>query len=277
MSTALNKPAYVLGHSDRELSRLTAQARLLEPVTRQFLLDAGIRAGMRVLDIGSGAGDVAFLAAELVGRSGEVIGTDTAAAAVTAATRSARERGLSHVSFREGDPAEMQFDRSFDAVVGRYVLLFQADPVAMVRKLAGHVRTGGLVVFHEPDWLTARSFPPAPTYDRCCGWINETFRRSGTDSNMAAELYTICARAGLTAPSMRMHTFIGGGVACASFLQAVAELIGSLVPTMERLGIATAVEVEIATLTERLRHEVTTNASVIIGRSEIAIWSVLEA
>lgn len=272
----MNNPAYVLGHSDRELSRLTAQARLLEPVTRQFLLDAGIRAGMRVLDIGSGAGDVAFLAAELVGKSGEVIGTDTAAAAVTAAMRSARERGLSHVSFREGDPAEMQFDRSFDAVIGRYVLLFQADPVAMVRKLAGHVRTGGLVVFHEPDWLAARSFPPAPTYDRCCGWINETFRRSGTDSNMAAELYTIFVRAGLTAPSMRMQTFIGGGGACANFLQAVADLIGSIVPTMERLGIATAAEVEIATLTDRLGHEVTTNASVIIGRSEIAGWSVVQ-
>ena len=132
-STGINKPAYVLGHSDRELSRLTMQARLLEPVTRQFLLDAGIRAGMRVLDIGSGAGDVAFLAAELVGGSGEVIGTDIAAAGVTAAMRSARERGLSHVSFREGDPAEMQFDRSFDAVIGRYVLLFQADRVAMPR------------------------------------------------------------------------------------------------------------------------------------------------
>ena len=272
----MNSPAYVPGHSDRELSRLTMQARLLEPVTRQFLLDAGIRAGMRVLDIGSGAGDVVFLAAELVGRSGEVIGADTAAAAVTAAMRRAQERGLSHVSFREGDPAEIQFDRSFDAVIGRYVLLFQADPVAMVRKLAGHVRTGGLVVFHEPDWLAARSFPPAPTYDRCCGWINETFRRSGTDSNMATELYTIFVRAGLTAPSMRMQTFIGGGAACANFLQAVADPIGSLVPTMERLGVATAAEVEIATLTERLCHEVTINASVIIGRSEIATWSVVQ-
>ena len=91
----MNMPAYVLGHSDRELSRLSMQARLLEPVTRQFLLDAGIRPGMRVLDVGSGAGDVAFLAAELVGRSGEVIGTDTAAVAVGAAMRNARDRGLS--------------------------------------------------------------------------------------------------------------------------------------------------------------------------------------
>jgi ubiquinone/menaquinone biosynthesis C-methylase UbiE len=136
----MDKHAYVLGHSDREISRLKVQAHLLEPVTRQFLRDAGIIAGMRVLDLGSGAGDVAFLAAELVGGSGEVIGTDTAVAAVTAAMQSAQAKELRQVSFRVGDPAEMRFDRPFDAVIGSYVLLFRADPAAMVRRVAGHVR-----------------------------------------------------------------------------------------------------------------------------------------
>jgi ubiquinone/menaquinone biosynthesis C-methylase UbiE len=265
--------SYVLGHYDPELARLKMQARLLEPVTRRFLLDAGIRAGMRVLDVGSGAGDVAVLAAELVGESGEVIGTDTAAAAVTAAMHSAQVRGLRNVSFRGGDPTQMRFDRSFDAVVGRYVLLFQPDPVAMVRELAGHVRSGGLVVFQEPDWVCARSIPPAATYDRCCGWIRETFRRAGTDSDMAAKLYATFVRAGLATPSMRMQTFIGGGAACTDFLQAVADLISTLTPTMERLGVATPAEIEIATLAERLTREATANGSVIIGRSDIAVWS----
>ena len=58
---------YVLGHSDRELERLTTQARLVDPITRHFFVQAGITSGMRVLDVGSGPGDVAFLAAELVG------------------------------------------------------------------------------------------------------------------------------------------------------------------------------------------------------------------
>jgi ubiquinone/menaquinone biosynthesis C-methylase UbiE len=71
-------PAYALGHSNREVDRLSAQARLLEPLTREFLSQAGIVPGMRVLDVGSGAGDVAFLAAELVGDTGTVIGTDRA-------------------------------------------------------------------------------------------------------------------------------------------------------------------------------------------------------
>ena len=69
-------PAYALGHSDRELDRLSAQARLIDPVTRRFFHDAGIVPGMHVLDVGRGAGDVAFLVADLVGESGEVIGVD---------------------------------------------------------------------------------------------------------------------------------------------------------------------------------------------------------
>ena len=53
-------PAYVLGHSDREIERLKTQAQLIDPITRRFFEEAGISRGMRVLDVGSGAGDVAF-------------------------------------------------------------------------------------------------------------------------------------------------------------------------------------------------------------------------
>jgi tRNA A58 N-methylase Trm61 len=59
----------VLGHSDRELERLRRQAQLIDPITLQFLTEAGIANGMRVLDVGSGAGDVAFLAANFEPRN----------------------------------------------------------------------------------------------------------------------------------------------------------------------------------------------------------------
>ncbi len=89
-----SNPQYVLGHSDHELNRLRAQARFLEPVTRQFLREAGVRQGMRVLDVGSGAGEVAFLAAELVDEAGSVVGADKVAAAAEAATLAARKSSL---------------------------------------------------------------------------------------------------------------------------------------------------------------------------------------
>ncbi len=171
---------YVLGHSAFELERLARQERLIGKMTREYFANAGIGPGMRVLDVGSGTGVVAFHAAELVGRSGEVIGTDLAPEAVATGNKNAAELGLSHVSFRQGNPVEMSFDQPFDAIVGRYVLLFQADQSEMLRRLAKLLKPRGIIVFHEPDWSFVRSDPVAPVYDRCCAWITSRSSTSRT-------------------------------------------------------------------------------------------------
>ncbi len=135
-------PQYVLGHSDREIERLKTQARLIDPITQRFFHEAGITPGMRVLDVGTGAGDVAFLAAAIVGDKGEVVGVDRVPAALEAARARASARSLHNVIFREGDPGQMMFEQPFDAVIGRYVLQFQKDPATMLRTLARHARPG---------------------------------------------------------------------------------------------------------------------------------------
>ena len=138
---------YVLGHSEHEVERLKAQAQLIDPITKRFFRAAGVGPGMRVLDVGSGAGDVAFLVSDLVGAGGSVVGADRVAAAVQVARTRAATRPLQNVSFVEGDPAELTFKPPFDAVVGRYVLQFQSEPAEMLRRLAANVRprrSGGL-------------------------------------------------------------------------------------------------------------------------------------
>jgi tRNA A58 N-methylase Trm61 len=67
---------YVLGDTDAEHLRLVRQARLLAPFAERLFRDAGIVAGMRVLDLGCGMGDVSMLVAQLVGPSGSVVGVD---------------------------------------------------------------------------------------------------------------------------------------------------------------------------------------------------------
>jgi SAM-dependent methyltransferase len=264
---------YVLGHSDRELERLNEQARLIDPITRRFLCAAGIVPGMRVLDVGSGAGDLALLAADLVGDGGEVVGTDRSPAALATARRRAEARPLRNVTFREGDPAEMTFDRPFDAVIGRYVLMFQRDPAAMLRGLATHARRGGLIFFHEPDWDGVRSIPPAPTYDRCCQWIEETIRLSGADIRMGTRLFSTFIAAGLPAPWMQLETLVAGVANNADPVRLIADLAGTLADAMERLGVATAADVGLETLTERMISEAAASGSVIQGRFEIGAWS----
>jgi len=93
-------PTYVLGHTARELERLATQARLVDPVTRGFFHDAGVARGMRVLDVGSGAGDVAMFVADMVGPTGEVVGSDRSAEALAAARARVRERGYLNIAFQ---------------------------------------------------------------------------------------------------------------------------------------------------------------------------------
>jgi hypothetical protein len=67
MREAIRSNPYLFGHSDQETQRLLNQARLFNPSTRRLLVEVGITAVMSVLDVGSGAGDVALLAADPVG------------------------------------------------------------------------------------------------------------------------------------------------------------------------------------------------------------------
>jgi ubiquinone/menaquinone biosynthesis C-methylase UbiE len=128
---------YVLGHSPQELERLIAQARLYEPLARRFFREAGIVSGMRVLDVGCGAGDVSFLLARLVGLTGQVVGVDRAAEAVLTASRRARHHELPNTRFVKGEAGDLVDQKLFDAVVGRWVLMFCPDPVAVLRQVVG--------------------------------------------------------------------------------------------------------------------------------------------
>jgi SAM-dependent methyltransferase len=227
---------------------------------------------MRVLDVGCGSGDVAFLAAELVGPGGEVIGVDRAAAAVNRATARAQARPLSNVRFMEGDPTELPFDRPFDAVVGRLVLMYYPDPVDAVRKLAGHLRDGGLIVFQELDTANARSLPPAPTFERSVGWIKQALKATGARTQLGLELHSVFLAAGLPGPSMRMDALIGGGPDSPVY-DIVAGVTRSLIPAMERLKIATAREVDISSLSQRMRDEVVGGGGVVLSPGLIGSWS----
>ena len=272
MTSPDEQPAtdYALGHTDDELERLNAQARLVGPFTRRFFEEAGLVEGMRVLDVGSGAGDVSLLARRIVGAAGEVVGFDLSERAVAAATARASALGYDNVGFHVGNPAEASFDRPFDAVIGRYVLMFQKDPAAMLHALSRHVRSGGIVVFHEAGCDDARSRPVVASYDQSWRWVIAALRPG--DASIGLRLPAVFRAAGLPAPTMRLEALIGGGPECAGPVDLVVGLVSTLLPEIERRGIASRAEVAIATLGERMRTMATRTESVLIGRSEIGAW-----
>jgi SAM-dependent methyltransferase len=264
---------YELGHSDRELKRLRLQAQLVDPITRQFFHDAGLTRGMRVLDVGSGGGDTALLAAEVVGDGGEVLGVDRSSVAVAAAQDRMKTLGKRNVSFRQGDPVAVEISGKFDAVVGRYVLMFNPDPAAMLRSLARLLRPGGVIVFHETDWNGVRSAPLVPIYDQCHEWIVQTFKKVGTNPYVGHDLHSVFVRAGIPAPSMGLRALIEGPSSDIAYFDMIAELAITMAPVMEEQGVVLPGEIDPASFRQRMRNDVERLNSVVIGRSEIGAWS----
>ena len=266
---------YVLGHADEELDRLAIQARLIEPITRRFLSAAGITQGMRILDVGSGIGDIAFLAAELVGEVGEVIGVERAPAALKVARRRASSSATTNVTFLDGDPAELTFDRPFDAIVGRYVLMFQPDPAAWMCNLLRHLAPGGVVVFQEPSWTHAFSAPHVASWERCCRLVVEALNAGGADPEMGAKLPSIYAAAGLLTPNLAMESVIGAGAGGVEQVHFTTDLLVTLLPELERLGCVAPGEIDPATLADQVLADLAACDSVFVARSEIGAWAAM--
>jgi len=98
-SMMANRPAtdYPLGSADDEHERLIRQAARLESCTQRFFRAAGIADGQRVLDIGSGVGDVAMLVARMVGPSGQVVGVERDSRSLARAKARVTEARLDNV------------------------------------------------------------------------------------------------------------------------------------------------------------------------------------
>jgi SAM-dependent methyltransferase len=228
---------------------------------------------MRVLDVGSGGGDTALLAADLVGDGGEVLGVDISPIAVAAAQDRMKALGKRNIAFVQSDPAALEIAEKFDAVVGRYVLMFNPDPAAMLRSLARRLRPGGVIVFHETDWKGIRSAPPVPIYDQCHDWIVRTFKKVGTNPYVGHELHSTFVRAGIPPPSMALRALIEGPSSEIAYFDMIAELAITMAPVMEEQGVVLPGEIDPASFGSRMRNEVERLESVVIGRSEIGAWS----
>lgn len=187
--------AYVLGHSDAELRRLTRQSEVKNPMTRRFALEAGVGPGMRVLDVGSGAGDVALLLADIVGADGQVVGFDRSATAMEYARAKAAARSVANVSFVAGGVADLPDGEPFDAA------------------------------------------------------------------------------AGLPAPQLRRDGLIAAGPYAHDLLERYTGVIRTLAPAMADLGIASAAELDIDTLLDRMAGEAAETGSVLLAHTEVGAWA----
>jgi ubiquinone/menaquinone biosynthesis C-methylase UbiE len=252
--TANDLPSsYALGSTDSEHERLIRQATRLAPYTERFFREAGIGPGQRVLDLGSGVGDVAMLAARLVGPSGEVVAVERDTRSVARAKARVVEAGVHNVTFTQSDVSQIASTNLFDAVVGRFILMYLPDPVAVLRSLSRLVRPGGVLAFQESSWAPIFAISThLPLWSAAVSLMCETFQCSGANPEIGLSLYQIFQQAGLPAPTMRMEIPLGDD---SDFVRWIYDVICSLRPHSKQLNQSLEKLGDFDTLLERIQAE----------------------
>jgi ubiquinone/menaquinone biosynthesis C-methylase UbiE len=275
MSEDKPKSTYILGHSDAELQRLINQSRLFGDLTEQVFRLAGLQPGARVLDVGCGSGDVSFLAASMVGPTGSVVGIDKSPDAIAVAQQRVKTLGSSNISFEVADVAEYKPSQQFDAVVGRLILMYFPGPAltAMLKRFASYVKPGGLLAFQEMEMSLGRSMPEVPMITISGDRIRETFRRAGLDYDIGPKLYPAFISAGLPAPKMILGGRIEAGEDGKPAYEWLAQTTRSLLPLMLRFGVATAAEIDIDTLSTRIKDAVVAANAVFLLPALVGAWA----
>lgn len=242
-----------------------------DEMLERLLVDAGVGAGMRVIDVGCGRGDVSVRLARLVGPRGHVLGVDRDPTALALAAARVRELDLAHVEFVASDLAALALPAgAFDAAVGRRVLMYVPDPVGAVAALARALRPGGVVVFQEVDTaMVPRSVVPLPLHEQVHGWMWRTVEREGADVHMGFHLAGVLEAAGLTVEQVRAEAI----VQTPRTHHPVAAIVRAMVPRIEAHQVATAAEIDVDTLEQRLIDERARAGATYVGDMIFGAWA----
>jgi SAM-dependent methyltransferase len=179
-----------------------------------------------------------------------------------------------HVTFVAGDVQTAAIEPDFDAIVARWVLMYLANPVAVLRWLATRLRPGGVMAFHENDFTyPPTTFPPSELSQQVQRWsIPRGNVPGGPDMRMGTPLFHLFLDAGLPTPELRLEAPIGGGPNWPGY-EYIAETLRSLLPTLEQLAGLHTASVEIGTLADRLRDDTVASRGVQMLPIMIGAWA----
>ncbi len=247
----MGTPDYVLGSDDVEIERLQGQAAIIAEPTDVLFRRGGLRAGMRVLDLGSGPGDVSFLVAGIVGSEGSVVGLEQDAAQLAVAERRREQLGLHNVSFQQGDARSYVDDAPFDAVVCRLLLMHLPDAGDVLAHHRRNLRPDGVFVAVDYDMTGARALPEVDLFTRVGGWIQAGFEHARADATVGMRFPVLFQQAGYAdVGTLGLQVYFPPQARqAAGYVVGVARALEDAIIAS---GAATAAELDLATLEQRL-------------------------
>ena len=226
--------------------------------TQRLFTTAGISSGMTVLELGCGPGEVTELVSQIVGPKGKVLALDRSSEMIALAQKNLSQEAQLNVEFIQADLHEVSAHfkniplSSFDAIVGRRVLMYLSSPDKVLAELKPWLQKDGLVVFEEYDGTLCPGYvTPMPAHERATKWLNRMLSQEGVDQSMGFHLPSTYAKAGLKFDAIWAEAVIDGQ----GDQFTLGELLELMKPRLSSKKVATTDEVdELINRIEKERH-----------------------
>ena len=196
---------YVLGTHDEESARLLLQHRVWRPRALDAWRRAGFTVGQTLLDLGCGPGHAAVDLAEIVGPTGRIVAIDRSRRFLDTLEATRRHRGLDQIM-----PLELDLNTvgpppgDADGAWARWVFAFVKHPRALLARVGGALKRGGVLVVHEYfDYRTWRLAPRSPEIEEFVQVVMESWRADGGEPDIGLDLPGWLAELGFTTTSLR--------------------------------------------------------------------------
>jgi hypothetical protein len=176
------------------------------------------------------------------------------------------------VRFAVGDIHDPAPGGPYDAIVTRLVLMYVSDPAAVLKTQAAVLRPGGIVAPIEFDITSAGAVPSTPAVQRALSWVLDAFSRVGIHTALGPRLRTVARDAGLQPLGMLgVQPYFGPDDPNGAAL--LAGIVRTLLPLLERTGVANAAEIGVETLHQRMSEELARAHAVFAFPTPVTAWA----
>jgi ubiquinone/menaquinone biosynthesis C-methylase UbiE len=195
---------YVLCGGRAGYDRLRVLAAARRASTLELFQLAGLRPGMRCVDLGCGSGEVTLDMAALAGPAGWAVGIDADQAKLELARGAARELGLANVVFEAADVNRWTGPGQHDFVYCRFLLQHLAQPADLLRRMWDATRPGGVLAVEDADLEGLFCDPDNAGFSFYQRMYVEVLARHGGDPGCARRLARYFRETGIPGPAMRL-------------------------------------------------------------------------
>jgi ubiquinone/menaquinone biosynthesis C-methylase UbiE len=195
---------YIMSTGESAEARLMLLEKIYGPTTRILLQESGLCAGMKVVEIGCGAGNTACHIAETVGLTGKVVAVDISSEQLAVAKRRAAKLTNNTIDFIEANAATTGLGSGcFDLVYSRLLLTHVRDATSVMRECKRLLKVGGILACEDFVGPLAYSVPQTAVYSRLSELVSRFSSQQGVDYSIGNVLPQLVQETGFRVQSVR--------------------------------------------------------------------------